>query len=85
MAGLNFFPKGQDQTAALKELRLALETARTVAVAEAAVSAIIAYSADAPKPAQLRRAVFEINDQLESRIAPAQCAADPVKRRFTSS
>lgn len=68
MSGLDFFPKGRDQTAALKELRLALETARTVEIAESAVTDILACCTEAPKPSQLRKAVWEKNEQLKRKI-----------------
>jgi hypothetical protein len=67
MSGLDFFPKGRDQTAALKELRLALESAHSVTIAEAAVSDIIGYCTESPKPAQLRRAVWELNEQIKTK------------------
>lgn len=71
MSGLDFFPKGREQTAALKELRLALESAHSVRIAEAAVSDIIGYCTEAPKPAQLRRAIWEQNQKMETEIVGA--------------
>lgn len=61
MSGMDFFPRGKDQVAALKELRSAIESAATAEIAEAAVTAIVHDQEECPKPAQLRRAIGELN------------------------
>jgi hypothetical protein len=66
---LRFFPK---ETAPLKEYRLALEAAHSVQIAEAAVSAIIHYSDETPTVAQLRRAIWELNQQVKARTQDCQ-------------
>jgi hypothetical protein len=68
MSGMDYFPRGKDQAGALKELRSAVEAAATVQIAEAAVSAMVHYAVECPKPAQLRRAIWEMNEQLEKKV-----------------
>lgn len=64
MAGLNFFPR-EDES--VKELRLALETARSEAIAERVVTDWVGIESDAPKPAQLRSLVHEQNEKQQQR------------------
>jgi hypothetical protein len=68
MSGLDFFPKGKDQAAALRELRLALEEAATVEIVRAVVDDVMAYATEAPKPAHLRRAIYDSNNRTEKTV-----------------
>ena len=69
LAGLNFFPKGAGEKAALKELRLALECAASDAIGKRVVDDWLRNEADAPKPAQLRRAAYDENGRFEKEEA----------------
>jgi hypothetical protein len=69
LSGLSFFPKpvkgDTAAQAAYKELRLALECAATDAIGKLVVDDWLKNSADAPKPAQLRKAAYDENERLE--------------------
>ena len=69
MSGLDFFPRGKDQSPALKELRLALQSAANARIAEQAVTDILGYCTESPKPAQLRSVIWELNEKLAKRVS----------------
>jgi len=64
LSGLDFFPRAADQLAGLKELRLAMQSAATVKIAEMVVTDVMAYQSESPKPAALRSAIWEMNEKL---------------------
>lgn len=69
LSGLSFFPKpikgDTASQAAFRELRLALECATSGAVAKRVVDNWIREATEAPKPADLRKMVYDENDRIE--------------------
>ena len=66
MKRLNFFPDPDKDKSYFKELRLALECAATVEIAEQVVGDWLREALEAPKPAQLRAMTWAENDKAES-------------------
>ena len=65
LSGLDFFPK---EAAAQKEMRLALECAASDAIAASVVSDWLATASDAPKPAELRRMAYDLNERHKKQV-----------------
>lgn len=65
MSQLDYFPRSEEQSAALKELRLAVEAANSVEIAKMVIDDFIGYQSEAPKPAALRAAIWEMNEKLK--------------------
>jgi len=81
LSGLSFFPtpkKGDPASiAAHKELRLALECAATDSIGKIVVDDWLKNNADAPKPAELRRAAYDENERLEREEAAKYKPPEP--------
>ena len=65
LSGLDFFPK---EAAAQKEMRLALECAASDAIAASVVTDWLATASDAPKPAELRRMAYDLNERFKEQV-----------------
>ena len=105
LSGLSFFPRpvksDTASQAAFRELRLALECATSDAIAKRVVDDWIRQSPEAPKPAELRKLVYDEIDRAEREdrarykpptVAAARCQrcqdtgiAESVKTADTSS
>jgi hypothetical protein len=75
LSQLDYFPREKNQAAALKELRLAVESANTVEIAALVIADIMAYQTETPKPAALRAAIWEMNEKLKSAPPPIATSA----------
>ena len=69
LSGLDFFPK---EAAAQKEMRLALECAASDAIAASVVTDWLATASDAPKPAELRRMAYDLNEKFQTQARRCQ-------------
>lgn len=74
-SGLDKYPRGAERAAGLKELRIAAEAARTPELLRRVVDDWISSQRECPKPADLRRVIWERNEQeeTEARRRTAEC------------
>ncbi len=63
LSGLDFFPRSEDQGAALRELRVALESASTVEIAAKVTTNWLANYGETPKPSDIRLAIKTENER----------------------
>jgi hypothetical protein len=72
MNGLKFYPRGEDQDAALIELCRAVEGADTIEIAKRVIDDVMHDAIEAPAPAILRTLIWQMNEKHEQpRAAPA--------------
>src|ERR1700678_11476 len=66
LSGLDFYPRAKDQDAAVKELRLAAQSAETAGILRQVVDDWVSTQRECPKPADLRRLIWERNESTNS-------------------
>jgi hypothetical protein len=69
LSGLDRYPRGHDQTAAVRELRLAAQSAVTVEILRLVVDDWLATQRECPKPVDMKRLVGDRNKQYEASTA----------------
>ncbi len=69
-SGLDWYPR---DGAALRELVTAMQTAKNEVIAEVVTTNWIAESREAPKPADLRRLIYQEIERFEAEYPPAPC------------
>jgi len=67
--GLDYWPRGEDQKAARKELRLAAEVAESCEILKAVVDDWMVSQTQCPKPADLRRMIYDKNSERKEQLS----------------
>jgi hypothetical protein len=69
LSGLDYWPRGEDNKPGRKELRLAAEVAESCEVLKAVVDDWVASQTQCPKPAELRRLIYDKNSQRKEQLS----------------
>ncbi len=67
--GLDFWPRGEENKPARKELRLAAEVAESCEILKAVVDGWVQSQTQCPKPAELRRLIYDKNSERKELLS----------------